>query len=455
MSARIVIRVISTLLFLVCFQSDLFAQRQRLFARVDRTLVELDTEPARLGTVLRRWALPLQPAEFASGFVPLSGGRYLAFSNLSKLTLLDLVTGATFSLDVPGGILAVDVEGQEVTLISRDFETGRYTLHVVNSTFTVRQVPLPSPSGTCHYPIAYAQGARLLMILSNDCGLVRRRQWINVVNLADGTIREKAFEVPVGYSQSFATNETGTRLWVADIFAGYGVFDVASGTLLAFNGVVRPELRSWPTLIVDSPSNVVLTVTADGLVALQADTLQPVASADAPKYRPNDRQWPPGYVSTFGYQILMDPNAAAIFVFEHSGMVYGDHGAPLCLQSALVALDPRTGGRLATRNLTNATGAPECGVFAAMMVAPAAPSAFSASVVGHRVTLTWDRPPQATHYELEAGSARGLRNLAKLTVGSTSYTADNVPSGTYYVRVRALNHAGKGAYTGDVKVVVP
>lgn len=69
--------------------------------------------------------------------------------------------------------------------------------------------------------------------------------------------------------------------------------------------------------------------------------------------------------------------------------------------------------------------------------------------------LDMGRPPQATHYELEAGSALGLRNLAKLTVGSTSHTVDNVPAGTYYVRVRALNYAGKGAYTEDVKVVVP
>lgn len=146
-----------------------------------------------------------------------------------------------------------------------------------------------------------------------------------MVNLADGTIREKAFEVPVGGIQAIATNEMGTRLWVAAqsnfVGRGYGVFDVATGTLLAFNGVVRPELRSsGPTLIVDSQSNVVLTVTADGLVALQADTLQPVASADAPKYRPNDRQWPPGYEQTFRYQVQTDPNAAAIFVFEESGM---------------------------------------------------------------------------------------------------------------------------------------
>jgi hypothetical protein len=90
-----------------------------------------------------------------------------------------------------------------------------------------------------------------------------------------------------------------------------------------------------------------------------------------------------------------------------------------------------------------------------MAVAPARPRGFSAAVEGRRVTLTWEAPPQTTHYELVVGSAPGLRNLGVFAPGTNPFVVNDVPPGMYFVRLRALNYAGKGAYTDDLVISVP
>jgi hypothetical protein len=40
-------------------------------------------------------------------------------------------------------------------------------------------------------------------------------------------------------------------------------------------------------------------------------------------------------------------------------------------------------------------------------------------------------------------------------VNATGLTAPNVPAGTYFVRVRAVNNAGTGETSAEVQVIVP
>ncbi len=85
--------------------------------------------------------------------------------------------------------------------------------------------------------------------------------------------------------------------------------------------------------------------------------------------------------------------------------------------------------------------------------APGSP-ALAAAVTGQTVTLSWTDPGDTTHFEVEAGSAPGLRDLLVTARAGTSFIAAGVPPGTYYVRVRAGNEIGRSAPSNELRVVV-
>lgn len=89
---------------------------------------------------------------------------------------------------------------------------------------------------------------------------------------------------------------------------------------------------------------------------------------------------------------------------------------------------------------------------------PGAPQNLTAEVSGRTVTLAWSTPVSGgapSGYVLEAGSSPGLADIAAAPVSATGFVAPNVPTGRYYVRVRATNAAGSGPPTSDREVVVP
>jgi predicted phage tail protein len=96
---------------------------------------------------------------------------------------------------------------------------------------------------------------------------------------------------------------------------------------------------------------------------------------------------------------------------------------------------------------------------ASPITAPGAPTGFTATASGSVVTLAWTAPAGGdppTSYAVEAGSAAGQANIANFDTGSTATTLAvfNVPSGTYFVRVRAVNSAGASAPSNEVQLVV-
>jgi hypothetical protein len=73
-------------------------------------------------------------------------------------------------------------------------------------------------------------------------------------------------------------------------------------------------------------------------------------------------------------------------------------------------------------------------------------------VSGSTVTITWNPPASGgapSAYQLQAGSAPGLSNIATIAVAGTSLVVPGVPNGTYYVRVVAGNAAGVSVPTAD------
>ena len=74
----------------------------------------------------------------------------------------------------------------------------------------------------------------------------------------------------------------------------------------------------------------------------------------------------------------------------------------------------------------------------------AAPSNLRSTVTGTTVRLDWDQLPDAVSFLIEAGSAPLLADLARLASGTPApaLLVNNVPSGTYFVRVRAIGTDG-------------
>jgi hypothetical protein len=86
------------------------------------------------------------------------------------------------------------------------------------------------------------------------------------------------------------------------------------------------------------------------------------------------------------------------------------------------------------------------------------PGNLTRTVQGTTVLLGWSPPPgsQPTSYVVEAGSTSGASNIAVFDTGNaaTGLTVNNVPPGTYFVRVRGRDAAGTGPASNEVTVVV-
>jgi len=88
--------------------------------------------------------------------------------------------------------------------------------------------------------------------------------------------------------------------------------------------------------------------------------------------------------------------------------------------------------------------------------APSAPANLTSQTSGRTVTLSWSGVSGATEYRIEAGSRSGAVDLASIDTGTaaTSFTANGVGDGVYYVRARALAGTSPSAASNEVIVSV-
>ncbi len=84
---------------------------------------------------------------------------------------------------------------------------------------------------------------------------------------------------------------------------------------------------------------------------------------------------------------------------------------------------------------------------------PPAPSGLAGDVVGSQVTLTWDSSGGATRYEVHAGSASGLSNLAVAPVAGSGLVVQ-APPGTYFVRVIAHDACGVSPPSSEIVIAI-
>lgn len=92
------------------------------------------------------------------------------------------------------------------------------------------------------------------------------------------------------------------------------------------------------------------------------------------------------------------------------------------------------------------------------VLVPDAPSNLRSSVIGSQLTVTWDAPATGTTplgYVLEAGASSGS-TFTRVPLGAspTRFVAPNVPSGTYYLRLRATSGPGLGPASNELQVTI-
>ncbi|MEP7117004.1 MAG: fibronectin type III domain-containing protein, partial [Acidobacteriota bacterium] len=99
----------------------------------------------------------------------------------------------------------------------------------------------------------------------------------------------------------------------------------------------------------------------------------------------------------------------------------------------------------------------EVQVVVAGPAAPGTPTLNAPSVVGHTVGLSWTPGGGgvATSYVIGVAPTNGGTVAPVSTVTSTSVSVPGVPSGTYFVRVIAVNAVGNSLPSNQVTVVVP
>jgi len=89
---------------------------------------------------------------------------------------------------------------------------------------------------------------------------------------------------------------------------------------------------------------------------------------------------------------------------------------------------------------------------------PGRPQSLTARVTGGSAALSWTAPAGGdppTGYQLEAGTALGLSNIASVPLGfDTSIAFEGIPPGLYFVRVRGLNSFGVGAASEEAILAV-
>jgi hypothetical protein len=235
-------------------------------------------------------------------------------------------------------------------------------------------------------------------------------------------------------------------------------FDVATGALIK-----RVDLRHWSM----EPSTVYIPFQAlqfdeerdrllvGTLIVFDASTLERLGSTSGVGTVPYHRDSNPAFSFT-------GPRSPFIIFSSHISRDPYILGPTRCQTAQLERRNAATGVLEAVADIGVVTGLiggtpsyQSCPVDMMMVTVPRAPQHVVGTVTGRQVTLSWIDPGNTMHFDIEAGSAPGLANLMSRSVSGTTFTVDHVPSGRYYVRVRAINDVGRSVPTSDVEIIVP
>lgn len=455
--------------------------RDRLAAFDLRTGALLPWAPAANGTVSLVGA--------SAGRITVSG-RFTTINGLAADSgaALDAVTGAllSWSPTLPGG--ATFVDDTWIYWAAGPAPSGPYVLERYSLASGARDDSWSLPVSAT----GVADGDTLYVALGGSGGLaaIDRRTarvlWVN----STANVRRVAVSGDTVYADGglfgLTTHDARSGALMTSQFSGSGAdaLAVADGRLFVNGSDPNvPGSQGLAALTLDGRSTpwqprVAHSLTADArsgflpmgdaLVAfgsfgrfappaLQALAVYPLDGARAPsalRARPRgaatEFTWTPTATTPPGGFVLEagpSPGAMAVFVPVGSASSY----------SAVVPPGTYYVRVRASSSALNGEVSNEIRVVGGCVAPPSAASTLAATVSGQTVTLTWQQPDAlVTSYTLLAGSAAGRSDLARVTVAgeATSFTATDVPPGTYYVRLVAANGCGVGGPTSDVYFTV-
>jgi hypothetical protein len=422
----------------------LFAQpgQQRLFAFAGEETIEIDPRPSSLGQIIRRFP--------SAGSLPVTfgGGAYLAWAN-EGVFLLDTRSGTVQRFDVPGFdadlVLGTDGNHRLLVLGTHTFGTGRGVILVADArSGETRLIELPATPFEMLGRLAYAPETDTLFIAKSRSGVPQLPPDIydvDVVDVGTGTV-VKTLDIHPVRAGGLRANRTGTALLVNDfsLVDGTYLFDVVSGARIASS--TATDLTFGSPVVFDEARNRLVAGGETSIAAFTMGSLQLLGTVSVPT--------PPLPGNSFARQTLdVSSQSATMFAVQY----VWDRDRDTCLGSRLVALSADTGQVRQVVDTTATLG--KCGAGLLRITEPGPPNGFTGESKGAQVVLRWFPTKDATSYQIEAGSAPGLANLARITVDDTQLTVDGVPPGEYHLRVRAINTIGKSGASQEVQVIVP
>lgn len=450
--------IFAAVLSALAASSHTFAQensnrQERLFALIPELagtyhngpyrFVEIDTSVDAFGTILRT-----VPAGFLEGGLrPLAGGRYIVGTS-AGLQVFDTKIGTIFPFATAGRVLALDTHRPRIFLAD-----GSRTTIIDARSGATSSLPIDTNTFTRPVPATHAGLTdRLFVVRASDNTVV------DVVDVAAGAIVQSiATGRAIG---ALATDSSGERLYVLSHpeFYPWQLSAYAPGTGALINRVTfgtPTYFDNRAQLLQFDDERQRLLVGA--LVVFDANTLDRLGETPGicGTYTGwcNYGFWNPAFTFT-------GPRSPLIFLSSVTfggGYISGPSG---CRTAPLERRDPDTGALQRVADLGNLLTAgdpshPRCAIEMVMMTVPPTPRAFTSVVQGRQVTLSWIDPGNSTHFDIEVGSSPGTRNLLSQALGGTTFTVNDVPPGTYYVRVRAINEVGRSLPSADLTIVIP
>lgn len=434
-------------------QDRLFALLpQKLGTQGQGRLIEIDTRPGSVGGI--RQDIPVSTLGFAPKLYSIGSGRYLVWlSNDGQVVnLFDTQTKHVSTFPVlPAGAKIVAVDSSRTRIFA---DASAETFILDGQLGTVRSVHRPPSDPFFSSTIGVHASSTERLFISRRSTSEGPHIVVDVVDVAAGRL-ERTLTLATDFISGMAVDADGHRLFVA-AFQALQVYDAQNGALLmevpGFRG--RATFGKNP-LQIDEARRRLLVTMEDGpgiphyglgsfVAAFDLDTLAllGVTSDGTPPYWSKD------------LQLLAGPRSP-LYVF--SPFIVAEDKCPF---ARLEVLDPDTGTLRqrvdALRLWGGLAGVSVCQAHLALQSPPPAPTIQSQVVSGGRVTVSWTPSYDALHYDVEAGSAPGLNDLA-VSPGhtSTSFTVDGIPFGRYFVRVRAINWVGRSLASNEVEIVVP